>query len=929
MTSNTINHSSFVHLHVHSHYSIGNSVAKIKDIVQVAKNYNMPAVCLTDIFDMYGTIEFYKEAIKNGIKPIIGLEVWVTANKYNQNFPAHNLVLIAKNNTGYKNLMSLSTACNYNIPNRTLPFNELEQYSDGLIALSGGLTGAISSALLNGDREKASYIIKYYVKIFGKDNFYIELQNTGLSEQIKLLPELVSLTHEISGYNIIQEPTPHKVLNIVATNNCCCINKEDFEALEIYQKILKKNKSLNLNNNESLTNEQYFKSPAEMKTLFAEYPDAIENTVEIAKRCNVEIKFGKNYRLDFPVPEGKTAESYVRELCYKGLKENYGSNPPEEAIERLESELEVIKKLNYFTYFLKILELINQAKKNDIVFSPGYGLTASSIVAYTMHITDIDPIKYDLSFKRFMNSESFIKPKIEVEYCSSEIGLPFSIELYDSNFVNNLRVENLCFPYFKKRTFTYSAKEIGEMLCFDSNTIDNVVRPVEERESLKKDIDIAKEFQKIEVNGTEEEKKLLRLTKIIDGLVYDVYTIPNSVVFEIGNKRYRGILPSKLLGSMRDKDFETFNCSQYDRQTVEELGLPTFDFHSSDDLLFLKKIVSLIEETHENLYNQNRHLEPGSYLSLRLLYKICSATCQSKKLLGLNTEGNNYFEHGLINYSDPHVYELFQKNISFVTGRIGWWLSYLRQHKNNPSVSELEDIVPLLALDKTYPVNPEIINSYFNRKLGMEEITYLHSDLEPILKETYGIYLYEEQVIDTAQIIAGLTLRQSEKFLDFLKRKNNDEKAEMVKKFIDGAVKNGIEANIAKEILNSMNISTRRFYSKPHAVGQAVLLYRLLYLEAHYPAEFLTAELNMRMNQACHHENKKLRELEKREEFEQSKKYRNEAKTKDFSSWVGKKSILLDCEKLGVEIEFPDKIIYSTRFKTDGKKIWHYSIKKE
>ena len=453
-----------------------------------------------------------------------------------------------------------------------------------------------------------------------------------MSEQIKLLPELVSLTHEILGYNIIQEPTPHKLLNIVATNNCCCINKEDFEALKIYQKILKKNKSLDLNNNEFLSNEQYFKSPAEIKTLFAEYPDAIENTVEIAKRCNVEIKFGKDYRLDFPVPEGKTAESYVRELCYKGLKENYGSNPSEEAIERLETELEVIKKFDYFTYFLKILELINQAKKNDIVFSPGYSLTASSIVAYTMHITDVDPIKYDLSFKRFMNSESFIKPKIEVEYSACEPGLPFSIESYDSNFVNHLRVENLCFPYFRKNTFTVSAMRIGEMLGFDSNTIDKVVRPVEERESLKKDIDIDKEFQKIEEKGTKEEKKLLRLTKIIDGLVYDVYTIPNSVVFEIGNKRYRGILPLKLLGSMRDKDFETFNCSQYDRQTVEELGLPTFDFHSSDDLLFLKKIVSLIEETHENLYNQNRHLEPGSYLSLRLLYKICSATCQSKKL---------------------------------------------------------------------------------------------------------------------------------------------------------------------------------------------------------------------------------------------------------------------------------------------------------
>ena len=289
---------------------------------------------------------------------------------------------------------------------------------------------------------------------------------------------------------------------------------------------------------------------------------------------------------------------------------------------------------------------------------------------------------------------------------------------------------------------------------------------------------------------------------------------------------------------------------------------------------------------------------------------------------------NNYVSH-LINYSDPHVYELFQKSISFVTGRIGWWRSYIRQNKNNPSISELEDIVPLLALDKTYPVNPEIINSYFYRKLGKEEITYLHSDLEPILKETYGIYLYEEQVIDTAQIIAGLTLRQSEKFLDFLKRKNNDEKAEMVKNFIDGAVKNCIGANVAKEILNSMNFSTRRFYSKPHAVGQAVLLYKLLYLEAHYPAEFFTAELNMRMNQACHHENEKIREIEKSEDYELSKKYRNEAKTKDFSSWVGKKSFLLDCEKLGVEIEFPDKIIYSTRFKTDGKKIWHYSIKNE
>ena len=875
--NNSDNHN-FVHLHVKSHYSIGNSVAKVNDIINAAKKYNMPAVCLTDLGNMFGTIEFYKEAVKNGIKPIIGLEISVmppTIRRYREYIPpeqineisTHNLVLLAKNNIGYKNLIHLSSACTFDFPQSSkhaVDFSRLEEYSDGLIALSGSISGIISSALLKGDREKAIYIINYYAKVFGKDNFYIELENTGLKNQSKLLSELVDITKLVLGYSVTSITAKRSLMPIVATNNCSFINHEDYEAFNDYQKILKNENNVFFDAKDLVTDEQYFKSPEEMESLFAEYPDAIINSVEIANRCNVEIKFGKTYTIDFPVPEGKTDESYVREICYEGLKENYGLNPSQKVIERLEEELAIIKKFNYFSYFLSVWKALNEAKNNNIVFSPGYGLTVGSMITYCMHITNVDPIKFGLSYKRFMNIENFIKPEIEIQYNYRDSNIINSDNFnYFSDFVNYLRSDTLFFPYFKKYNFSDSAKKIGNYLGLE----EDIINKIKEYESFKNAVDDTNELKEIEENYSDKEKKLLRFAKIMNGLVYNVYTIPNSLVCSLGKRVLYNYLPITMIDSMRE-DIECYICSQYDKGTVEELGFPIFHFHSSDDLLFLKKIVNLIEETHENLYNQNSHLEAGSYLRLRLLYKICSATCQSKKLLGLNSEGNNYFEYGLLNYSDPHVYELFQKSISFVTGRIGWWLSYLRQHKNNPSVSELGDIVPLLALDKTYPVNPEIINSYFNRKLGLEEITYLHSDLEPILKETYGIYLYEEQVIDTAQIIAGLTLRQSEKFLEVLKKKNNDEKAEMIKKFIDGAIKNGIEANVAKEILNSMNFSTRRFYSKPHAVGQAVLLYRLLYLEAHYPAEFLTAELNMRMNQACYYENKKLRELEKREEFE-------------------------------------------------------------
>jgi len=775
-------HTNFVHLHVHSHYSLLDGAAPVKGIVDAARRFRMPAIAITDHGNMFGAIELYQYALKKGVKPILGFEAYLTPGNRKEkkpDMPLYHLVLLARNIAGYRNLVKLCTLAYtegfYYKPR--VDFELLEKYSDGVIALGACLAGEIPRALKNEDREAAREAIKRYQKIYGVENFYVEIQNHGLEEQIKVLRPLVEVARECNA-------------PIVATNDSHYVQPEDWEAQDALLCLSTNAKIADEKRMRFGSREFYLKSPQEMSELFAEFPDAITNTLRIAERCNVQLELGKSLLPEFPIPDGKTSESYLTELCYAGMPWRYGSGSSrEELTSRLEFELSVIKRMGFCDYFLIVWDFIKAAREMGVPVGPGRGSAAGSIVAYLLGITDIDPIKYGLLFERFLNPDRISMPDIDIDFSDDgrQKVIDYVIEKYGRNKVSGIITFNFILAKM-------AIRDIGRVLGMELPEVDRIAKMVPDKPGthLKKALYDTPELKEILEKGSDEQKKLLRIAETVDGLVR--HTGVHACGIVISRHDLMDVVPI-----CRDKDENLM--TQYEKNAIESIGLLKMDFLGLKTLTIIQRALENIKQVH-----------------------------------GIDVELDK------ISIEDEKAYQLLQQALTL--GIFQLESAGMRNLIARLKPSVFEDIIALLAMYQPGPLGSGMVDDFVERKHGRKELAYPHPDLEPVLKDTYGVFLYQEQVMQTANILANFTMAQADALRKAMGKKIAETMEKMGKLFVKGAVERNVPQEKAQEIFDLMAGFAEYGFNKSHSAAYAVITFRTAYLKAHYPVEFMAAVLS-------------------------------------------------------------------------------------
>lgn len=771
----------FVHLHVHTQYSLLDGASRITELVKKAKEMEMPAIAITDHGAMYGVIDFYKAAKKQGIKPIIGCEVYVAPrSRFDrtavQGETYYHLILLAENNQGYRNLIKLvSLAYQEGFYYKPRVDKEiLRKYSEGIICLSACIAGEIPAAILRDNLERADALVQEYAAIFGKDHFFIEIQDHGMPEEKKANRELVKLAKKYD-------------LGLAATNDLHYINRAD-SAFHDVLLCIQMGKTVDEENRMKFPNDQfYLKSAEEMQRLFSDYEEALLNTVKIAERCNVEFTFGELHLPVFPVPEGFSDTAYLKRLCEENLPERY----PEitEAVrERLDYELDVIHKMGYESYFLIVWDFINYARKNLIPVGPGRGSAAGSIVAYLLKITDIDPLRYDLLFERFLNPERVTMPDIDIDFCyvKREKVIEYVIDRYGANRVAQIIT-------FGTMAAKAAIRDVGRALNMTYGEVDRIAKmvPAELGITLEKALKMNQEL----LQAYREEpavKRLVDFAKDVEGLPRHASTHAAGVV--ISRDPVTDHVPVQ-------NSADGFAVTQYDKDRVEELGLLKMDF-----------------------------------LGLRTLTVIGDALALIKENRGID------LDIGGISLTDQKVADMLS---SGDTGGV----FQMESAGMTALVKELRpegfgDLIPLVALYRPGPLGSGMVTDFINGRHGKKEVTYLHPLLEPILKETFGVILYQEQVMQIVQVLAGFSLGQA----DLLRRAMGKKKHEILEaqkeNFLNGTKGRGIDEKLARTIFDLLTHFADYGFNKSHSAAYALVAYQTAYLKAHYPQEFMAAMLS-------------------------------------------------------------------------------------
>jgi len=765
----------FVHLHVHTYYSLLDGMCKIDELVKKAKELGYEALAITDHGNMYGVIEFYKKCKKNNIKPIIGLEAYLAPRTiydkiHKIDSKSYHLTLLAKNYEGYLNLINLTTIANlegfYYKPR--IDKNLLKSHSSGLICLSGCLAGEIPRSILNNDLEKAEKLIYEYIDIFGRDNFYLEIGwHPGIEESKKVFKPLIELSRKTK-------------VKLVATQDIHYINKEDRDVHDIFLAI---QTGKDIDEKERLTMKDdffYLTSPEEMLESFKEIPSAIENSLEIAEKCNLEIELNKTKPPLYEVPEGLTVDDYLKKLCYEGLRARNLEND-KATRERLEYELSVIKQTKFSSYFLIVQDFVNWAKNSGIKVGPARGSAAGSLVAYLLRITEVNPLKYNLIFERFLTPERISFPDIDVDF--SDIRRDEVIDYLSKKYGQDKVAQIITFGKIAARS---AIRDVGRAMKLPYSLCDKIAKLIPPGMDLESSLEIS-DLRDL-YNRNKEVQRLIDISKKIEGTVRHVSVHASGVV----------VTPTKLTDFMpiQYAPQEKRIITQYDMYAIEELGLLKLD------LLGLRTL-SEIETTIE-LVKQRRGID------VNLDYE---------KL------------------DDPKVYQIYQEGktvgVFQVEGR--GMTEYLKRLKP----TNINDINAMIALYRPGPV--EFIPSYINRKYGLQPITYLHPKLEPILKETYGIAIYQEQLMQIAQALAGFTLSEA----DILRKAIGKKIASLLEvqknKMIEGMIKNGIDQETAEKIWTWYEPFARYGFNKSHSVSYALISYQTALLKAYYTIEFLTS----------------------------------------------------------------------------------------
>ncbi|MBR0598794.1 DNA polymerase III subunit alpha [Sinanaerobacter chloroacetimidivorans] len=777
----------FTHLHVHTEYSLLDGASRIKDLIARTKELGMDSVAITDHGAMFGVIDFYKEAKKQGIKPIIGCEVYTAARTMRDKDAEKDkhqghLVLLAENQQGYNNLMKIVSAGYtegfYYKPR--IDHHVLRQYKGGIIALSACLAGDIQKKLLNNDYEGAKKEALELLDIFGEGNFFLELQDQGLEEELKILPLMKQLHEETK-------------IPFVATNDVHYVRQEDAVPHDVLL-CIQTARTVEDENRMRFPNDQfYLKSEEEMEHLFADIPEALENTVKIAQRCNVDFRFGEIHLPEFHAPDGQDNRHYLRSLCYEGLRDRYGEIS-EDLGERLEYELGTIENMGYVEYFLIVWDFINFAKQNGIMVGPGRGSAAGSIVAYALKITDIDPIKYGLIFERFLNPERISMPDIDIDFCyerRQEV-INYVIEKYGEDKVAQI----ITFGTMKAKA---AVRDVGRAINMSYSDVDVIAKaiPFDLKMTIDKALDWNSELRE-SYESDKRVKELLDTARALEGMPRHASTHAAGVV--ISKKSLNEYVPLYLA----DKGVST----QFPMGTIEELGLLKMDFLGLRNLTVIRDALELIEQNH------------GVKLDLSRM-----------------------------EYNDKATYELISSGNT--QGVFQLESSGMTQFMKNLKPDCLEDIIAGNALYRPGPMAS--IPTYIENKKNPHRVQYLHPSLEPILSVTYGCLVYQEQVMQIVRDLAGYTYGRS----DLVRRAMGKKKMDIMLKEqeyfiygkedeegnleIRGCIRNGIPEEAAREIYNQMISFAEYAFNKSHAAAYAVLTYQTAYLKTYYPVEFMAA----------------------------------------------------------------------------------------
>jgi DNA polymerase-3 subunit alpha len=780
-------HADFVPLHLHTEYSLLDGAIRIKELVARAQEFRVPALAMTDHGNLFGAVEFYKQVRKAGIKPIIGCEMYVAPSSRFDRGGSENeeasfhLILLARDNEGYRNLVTLVTRAYlegfYYKPR--IDMDLLEQYSGGLIGLSACLKGEIAYCLQRGLQDRAREKALRFKHILGPDNFYIEIQENGLPEQKEANEKLIALARELH-------------IGLVATNDCHYLRREDAKAHEVLLCIQTGKTLRDESRMRFSTDEFYFKSPEEMKEAFGEIPEAVGNTIAIAERCNVEFTLGESLLPHYEVEEGENQDRFLRKLAETGLANRFSGNIPDGYRERLLAELGVIEKMGYASYFLIVWDFISHARSRGIPVGPGRGSAAGSLVSYSIGITEIDPIQYNLLFERFLNPERISMPDIDVDFCQDRRGEVIS---YVSEKYGRDRVAQII--TFGTMAAKAAIRDVGRAMDMPYAEVDRIAKLIPNTLKITIEEALKVEPQLKELYDTDSQvKELLDIAMRLEGLNRHASTHAAGVIIApVPLTEY-----TPLYKSPSDESIVT----QFDMGSAEGIGLLKFDFLGLKTLTVIQKTLDLIRQGGRELLLSDIPLDD------KATYDLLSSG-QTTGIFQLESSG--------------------MKDILV---------------KMQPN--RFDDLIALVALYRPGPIGSGMIDDFIKRKKGTKAVRYDLPQLKDILDETYGVILYQEQVMRIANKLAGFSLGQADILRKAMGKKNIEAMAKQKEHFVQGAVGRGISEKKAEKIFDLMALFAEYGFNKSHSAAYAYVSFQTAYLKAHYPVEFMAATLSADMN---------------------------------------------------------------------------------
>ncbi|OGS43291.1 MAG: DNA polymerase III subunit alpha [Elusimicrobia bacterium RIFOXYD2_FULL_34_15] len=788
-------HSQFIHLHNHTEYSLLDGACRISDdkgnpsdLLKTMAEYGLTSLAITDHGNMYGAIEFYTACIKAGIKPIIGMETYMASKSRldrNQNERRYHLTLLSKNETGYRNLTKLTSLSFiegfYYKPR--IDKELLEKYSNGLVVLSGCLHGEIATLLSEEKIQEAKNIADFYKQVF-KDDFYLEIMENGMPEQVQVNKKLLALSKEMG-------------IPLVATNDCHYLKKEDAEAHEILVCIGTASTLDDPNHMKFATDEFYYKSPAEMIENFKDIPEAIKNTLIIADKCNLQIEFNKLYLPEYKVDKTLTLDSYLKKLCEDGLKKRY-EKMTDEIKDRLTHELKIISDAGYSGYFLIVWDFIHYAKNSGIPVGPGRGSGAGSIVSYLLGITEVDPLKYGLLFERFLNPSRISMPDLDIDF--SDEGREQVINYVKNKYGSDRVAQIITFGSMLAKGVL---RDVGRVLSIPLTEVNKIAAMIPKTlgVTLTQSLSLVPELKSL-YESDKKIKKLIDISLKLEGL-----------------KRHSGVHAAGIVITKEEatnyvplakssKKSEDVITTQYEGKLLEKMGLLKMDFLGLRTLTIIKDAIELIKKRHNiSIESEKIPLEDKKTFELLSDAKVC----------------------GVFQVENSGMRDLLKK----------------LKPKN------ISDITALIALYRPGPMGSGMLDEYVARYHKKVKFKYEHPLMENILKETFGIVVYQEQVMKIATDLVGLTLAEADTFRSAMSKKNTQLIEQYRETFIEGAKKKGLSKSVSEKIFKNIESFGGYGFNKSHATAYGFLTYRTAYLKANYPIEYFTVLLSSEIGQTA------------------------------------------------------------------------------